>query len=86
MDLMKEMRERAQESMRERMSQGLSATKSPREKHEEQPLSLRKAITAKCYECMGDGGEPGWRKLIQECCAIRCPLHSVRPYQKKDDK
>jgi len=80
---MDKMRLSAQKAREDRISLGLKSTKSPRERHEEQPLSLRKAITAKCYECMGDGGEPGWRRLIQDCCAISCPLHAVRPYQPK---
>ena len=48
------------------------------------PKSLRLAITAKCFECMGGGEDTGTRKLIRACTSGSCPLHPVRPYQAKD--
>ena len=78
---MKEMQIKAKEARDARKELGLKSTKSPREKHDDQPLSLRRAITAKCYECMGDGSETGWTQLIKNCCSVTCPLHTVRPYQ-----
>ena len=49
------------------------------------PKSLRLAITAKCFECMGGGEDSGTRKLIRGCTShATCPLHPVRPYQAKD--
>ena len=48
------------------------------------PRSLRLAVTAKCFECMGGGEDTGTRKLIRACTSgATCPLHPVRPYQAK---
>jgi hypothetical protein len=42
--------------------------------------SLRSAINAKCRECISDGSASGtWRKQIEQCTAIKCPLYAVRP-------
>ena len=48
------------------------------------PKSLRLAVTAKCFECMGGGEDTGTRKLIRACTSSNCPLHPLRPYQAKD--
>ncbi len=48
------------------------------------PKSLRLAITAKCFECMGGGEDSGTRKLIRACTSSNCPLHPLRPYQAKE--
>ncbi len=37
-------------------------------------------ITAKCVECVYDPEEAGtWRKQVENCTCVRCPLYSVRP-------
>lgn len=37
-------------------------------------------IAAKCIECVYDPTEAGtWRKQVENCTCIRCPLHPVRP-------
>lgn len=42
--------------------------------------SLRSAINSKCRECIADGNAAGsWRKQVEQCTAINCPLYSVRP-------
>lgn len=52
--------------------------KTPFDKLALAPTSLRAAINAKCYECVGED-----IKEIKYCSAMRCPLHAVRPYQPK---
>lgn len=54
---------------------------NPREKAEQNPRSLRAAITAKCYECVGEDSDPGWRAVIRDCTSYTCPLRVLRPYQ-----
>ena len=55
--------------------------KNPLEKLLEQPKSLRRAITAKCYDCIGRDGDPDWRGSIRNCGCMDCPLYAVRPYK-----
>jgi hypothetical protein len=74
----------ANERMQERISLGLPARKDPIERSKEKPDSLRLAITAKCYECVGMDGDPNYRETIRTCTSKSCPLLPVRPYQKKD--
>ena len=45
--------------------------------------SLRKAINAKCMECICDSGAPGtWRQQVERCTATGCPLYQLRPVSK----
>jgi hypothetical protein len=55
---------------------------NPLEKAKENPKSLRSAVNAKCFECEGEGVDPGWRGRIKGCIIPDCPLHPVRPYRK----
>lgn len=55
---------------------------TPIEKAKKNPTPMN-CIKAKCYECMGAGGEPHTKTLIKECKATSCPLHPIRPYQSK---
>jgi len=45
------------------------------------PKSLMLAIRAKCWDCEGRGGDPGWQGRIGTCVVKDCPLWHVRPYQ-----
>lgn len=37
-------------------------------------------IEAKCVECVYDPEERGtWRKQVENCSSVGCPLYSVRP-------
>lgn len=65
---------------------GLLVRQSPIERAKADPFSLRKAITAFCYHCMGGDGEPGARKHVRECTFRNCPLYPVRPWQKDEDE
>lgn len=53
----------------------------PVAKAKTKPKSLRLAVTAKCWDCVGGDADPGPRQRIRECGVRRCPLHPVRPYQ-----
>jgi len=40
---------------------------------------LRGKIDAKCYECIYDHYDEGsWRKQVEKCTCMTCPLFSVR--------
>jgi hypothetical protein len=49
---------------------------------EANPGSLRKAVNAKCWDCVGAGQDPNPRGAIRDCGVTACPLFAVRPYQK----
>ena len=44
-------------------------------------MSLRKAIDAKCTDCIYDPlcGGGTWREQIAQCSCVKCPLWPVRP-------
>lgn len=43
-------------------------------------MSLRKAINAKCKDCIYDPVAPGtWRQQVTLCAVTTCPLWDVRP-------
>ena len=77
--------ELAQARMREMREQGIAIERlDPIERAQRNPNSLRLAITAKCYECLGGQDAKNIRKEIRECTSHKCPLYPVRPYQSKD--
>jgi hypothetical protein len=49
------------------------------------PTSLRLAINAKCWDCQGGDADPNPRGRIGTCECLTCPLHAVRPYQRRDE-
>lgn len=67
-------------------SMGLTKIKTPIEKAQENPKSLRLAINAKCYDCMGCGFDGHPANEIRLCEISDCPLWLVRPYQNKKAK
>ena len=77
--------QKAHAALAERREAGLVAPRlDPIAKAKANPKSLRLAVTAKCFECMGGGEDTGTRKLIRACTSSNCPLHPLRPYQAKD--
>jgi hypothetical protein len=76
------MQEAAKVAREERKALGLPSTRNPIERAKDKPDSLRCAITAKCYECVGMDGDSNYRVTIRTCTSYSCPLHVVRPYQK----
>ena len=53
--------------------------KTPFERWEEDKLSLRKSITAECFDCSNEQ-----KFEITNCRIETCRLWHVRPYQKKN--
>ncbi len=51
---------------------------NPIEKAKQNPTSLRFAINAMCYECLG---KTGVTQEIRDRTAKDCPLYPVRPYK-----
>lgn len=73
----------ARQKQKEMKEMGIKVLQlNPLEKAAANPSSLRKAITAKCYDCIGQDADPNFRKSIRECVCNDCPLFTVRPYQK----
>lgn len=56
--------------------------RNPLEVYQEQPTRSN-AIKARCYQCMGEGQDKGWREAIRHCPVDYCALWNFRPYQKK---
>lgn len=76
--------EKAQEVLRLKRENGENIErKNPLEKAASRPDSLRLAINAKCYDCIGQDADPDWRGSIRACVCSDCPLFPVRPYQPK---
>jgi hypothetical protein len=44
-------------------------------------MSLRKAVDAKCRECIYDpySGDGTWRQQVEGCTNPKCPLFPLRP-------
>lgn len=78
---MRKVRDLAREAAMQRKALGLSVIKNPLERLAETPTSLRRAITAKCYQCEGEDADPGVRWRIGNCEIADCALHGLRPYQ-----
>lgn len=51
---------------------------NPIEKSNANPTSLRLAINAMCFECLGKTGSA---QEIRDCTAKNCPLYKVRQYK-----
>ncbi len=75
---------RARERAAELRAAGeITVRRTPIERARENPRSLRLAVTAKCFDCVGGDCDPNPRGRIASCPAAKCPLHPVRPYQGK---
>lgn len=48
---------------------------------ERHPRSLRAAINAKCWECVGGDADPNPHRRVRRCACPECPLWAVRPWQ-----
>lgn len=76
------MNEKAQAALaahREKVKSGeiVVVQKTPMQEHLENPTSLRLAINAQCYDCMGQGTPTE----IRNCTATNCHLYPVRTYK-----
>lgn len=77
-------RMKALQEYKEKVKNGeIEATVSlnPLQKAEQNPTSLRFAVNAMCYQCMGAVGNES-KQDIRNCTSTKCPLHKLRPYQK----
>lgn len=73
--------DKGRKSIQDRIARGLPGFKTPIEKASEHPKSLRLAINAKCFDCVGAGADTNPRQMIGQCRIQHCPLWPVRPYQ-----
>ena len=53
-------------------------TRSPLERAQKNPKSLRAAIDAKCFQCQGEGQDPGTWARVRECTIPDCGLYLAR--------
>lgn len=60
--------------------------RTPAERLEANPTSLRRAIDAKCFDCIGADDDPCYQWRIGNCGVPGCPLYAVRPYQSQYGK
>ena len=80
--------EKAQRINRERKEAGeqIVITHNWIVKARRKPASLKTAINAMCFHCVGgtedELPDPGWKVTISTCTAPDCPLYPHRPYQK----
>lgn len=47
--------------------------------------SLKDAVRARCWQCVGGDEDEGGSVRIRECASSDCSLWSVRPYKMKDE-
>lgn len=74
----------ALEALRKKRAAGLVGYSSPLEMLKKHPSSIKRAVNAKCFVCIGGSHEEappkGWRQLIAFCGKSDCPLYFVRPF------
>jgi len=68
--------QKARSKLAENRSRGIKPL-NPIEKAKQNPKSMRLAINAQCYDCMGR--ESGWRNEVKNCTSPNCPLFGFRP-------
>jgi len=74
--------ERAQQKSREMRAAGIAIERlDPLEKARANPASLRLAVNAKCFDCVGRGEDPNWRGEVRNCQLTECGLYPVRPFR-----
>jgi hypothetical protein len=59
---------------------------NPLERAAAKPTSLRRAVTAKCWDCQGRDSDPGSKARVRDCETPKCPLYNVRPWQNVTSK
>ena len=70
--------QKARAKLAENRAKGIKRL-NPLEKAKQKPNSMRLAINAFCYECMGFA--KSWRNDVRDCTAPNCPLFGFRPYK-----
>ncbi|KVP75392.1 hypothetical protein WJ96_06415 [Burkholderia ubonensis] len=73
---------KGQEKMRELRASGWKPVhRNPVEQAEANPKSLKAAIKAFCWTCVGADADPGAKFRVRDCSVTRCSLHPHRPWQ-----
>lgn len=82
-DALREQLRRGQERMRELRAQGWKPVhKNPVEQAHEKPGSMKAAIKAFCWLCVGADADPGAKFRVRDCAVgAKCPLFQHRPWQ-----
>lgn len=77
--------DKAREASRLMREQGISTVRlSPKQKSLLNPKSLRFAVTAHCWECMGGSQGENTRQMVADCTLEgKCMLWTFRPWQNK---
>ena len=70
--------QKARAKLAENRAKGIKAP-NPIEKAIQNPKSMRFAINAMCFDCLGQ--EQGWRNMVKTCTSPNCPLYELRPYK-----
>jgi len=55
--------------------------RTPVEKAQANPRSLRLGVNAKCFQCQGENADPSVQYRIGNCEVRGCGLWPLRPYQ-----
>ena len=71
-------RARAEKKLRSEQGE-VDKRRNPMEVWEDDPLSMRKAINANCFDCIG---AENYRNRIRYCSMFKCPFWGLRPYSK----
>lgn len=73
---------RGQQRMAELRASGWKPThRNPVEQAEAKPGSLKLAIKAFCWTCVGADADPGAKFRVRDCGVKKCSLHPHRPWQ-----
>ncbi|MEX3984034.1 hypothetical protein AB4Y45_34155 [Paraburkholderia sp. EG287A] len=73
---------KGQERMRELREQGWKPVhRNPVEQAQANPKSVKAAVKAFCWECVGADADPGAKFRVRDCTVTRCALHPHRPWQ-----
>ena len=79
--------EKAREAMAARRAAGEVIVRlNPIERARAKPKSRPLAIAGKCFDCVGQDSDPGWRERIRECASKTCTLVNHRPYKRSDEE
>lgn len=74
--------QKGQDKMRELRAAGWKPVhRNPVEQAQANPKSLKAAIKANCWLCVGADADPGAKFRVRDCTVTRCALHSHRPWQ-----
>lgn len=75
--------QKGQERMRELRESGWKPVyRNPVEQAQDKPNSLKAAIKAHCWICVGADSDPGAKFRVRDCAVgAKCPLFPHRPWQ-----